>query len=101
MKYTLNELPIVVSDMAPDSGFYSHYIDSWENAVKHKKTGQDFIWIHYSGSRDTSRWKSTPRARPFLVEHVSSKNIGWNRLGAFKTLEAAIISATEYARKGA
>lgn len=94
----LVELKVVLHDSTPGADVYSHYADSWENAVKQKRAGQDFIWVHYSGHRDTSRWQSKPRARPFLVEYISTKNIGWTRLGSYKTLEAAIIAATEHAR---
>jgi hypothetical protein len=95
---SLNELKIIVSDTTPESSHYSHYLDSWENAIKTRKAKQDFIWIHYSASRDTSRWQDMPRTRPFLVEYVSAKNVGWKRLGAYKTLDSAILSATKYVK---
>ena len=91
------EIKIVINSSIP--GALPSLADSWENAVKQKRANSDFIWIHYSGHRDTSRWQSTPRTRPFLVEYVSAKNIGWTRLGAFKTLDAALIAATKYAKE--
>jgi len=92
------EIKIVINSSIP--GALPSLADSWENAVKQKRTtGNDFIWIHYSGHRDTSRWQSTPRKRPFLVEYVSAKNIDWTRLGTFKTLDAATIAARKYAKE--
>jgi len=92
------EIKIVINSSIPGAlPEFAHLADSWENAVKQKRANSDFIWIHHSGHRGTSRWKSTPRTRPFLVEYVSAKNIGWTRLGAFKTLEAATIAARKYA----
>lgn len=93
---SLVELKIIINKLTPGSERYNHYADSWENNC-HSKS--DFIWIHYSNHRATSRWQSVPRARPFLVEYVSSKNIGWNRLGSYKTLDAAILAATKYVKR--
>lgn len=92
---SLVELKIVVSDLIPSTEHYRHYVDSWENNCHSK---QDFIWIHYSNYRDTSRWQHKPRTRPFLVDRVSSKNIGWSRIGAYKTLDAAVLAATKYVK---
>lgn len=72
-------------------------IDSWENAVKFKKSGFDFIWIHHSQTQDTSRWQSKPRVRPFIVEHISCRNIAWLRIGAYKSLQSALAAAQKWA----
>ena len=89
-------MKIVINDRTPGVDMYGFYADTWVNAVK---SDSDFLWIHYESYRDTSRWKSKPRSRPFLVEHIDRQNkrVAWNRLGAYKTLDLALAAATKYA----
>ena len=91
-------MKIYVREGTPDSADYGHYLNTWVNAIKEKS---DFFWIHYESMRDVSRWTGKVRVRPYLVEHIDrhGKRLAWNRLGAYKTLQAAILAAETYARE--
>ena len=89
-------MKIFINDRVPGADSHGYFCSTWENAIQEKS---DFLWIRYETYQETSRWKAKPRSRPYLVEHIDrhSKRVAWNRLGAYKTLDSALLAATKYA----
>jgi hypothetical protein len=57
-----------------------------------------FLWIQFETMRETSRWQSVERARPFVVQLVG-KSGSWTELGSRKTLAGAMDLARLYGQE--
>jgi hypothetical protein len=55
------------------------------------------VFISFSQYRDTSRWVTVERKRPFEVAIKAKTGDGWYNHGWFKTLEAAVKAAEKLA----
>lgn len=60
-------------------------------------SSEAFVFIRHEPRRDTSRWCSVERQRPFMVASYSKARSGsvWHEISAHKTLEAAIAAAAK------
>jgi hypothetical protein len=54
-----------------------------------------FVFIRHAPRRDTSRWCSVERQRPFMLA-MAGVGSAWVELSAHKTLEAALVRAVTY-----
>lgn len=84
-------LPVYLISNFPDIG-HSRSTD-WTTVCNKER----FVYIMHLPFRDTSRWVSVDRKRPYGVFYNRPKSIGSDAISWHKTLEAAERTAKKYA----
>lgn len=85
--------PVYISKYTPGIGAIGV---EW-TSVCHTRTM--FLWIHHQARRDTSRWVSVERKRPFVVTRYLAGRFGLesHEVGASATLDGAVRIAAQWA----
>lgn len=84
--------PVFILNDVPGCEKYPELVRLW-TAICHGQEGKRFYFVDYSATRNTSRWTSRIRARPFLV-----RDRNWHTWSSHKTLDAAIKAARKRAQ---
>jgi hypothetical protein len=85
-------LKIFLGEGMPNSD--SHLISQttpWTTCIKHPDA---FIYVRHQSWRDTSRWVTVDRKRPYIVSLVGKKKyFGWTNISSHTTLPLAMDAA--------
>ena len=91
---------VYIADATPGAQQFPDLVKPWTDAIKIGPR-ESFVWISWTGLRDTSRWQCVVRKRPFIVTLYARSNGGY--LNSFEkatsaTLDGALKAAMKVAR---